>query len=302
MEIEIEKINKRNVIVLSNSINTIKHNLSAVALDILFSIFANIRIEDEELKTYELTIGELNARLGRKINKISLKNALDELANNEVYFLLMPEIKFTFLEICEHRVADSILTIKLNDILKEHLLNLKKEFFKVNLDSFLKLKSKYSKILYCILCQYKNVKKTRITFEDLKNLLDIPPTLKKYANFKQRVLNPTLKALKEFEEFDYINLKEYKKIKSVYQIEFTFVQEAYLRKQAEKKAERAKLRESKNNKKEKPKKSIYESLDDWKQENNNEVINDYENINTYHSNQKETPKNIYSFLDEWSKS
>ena len=42
MEIEIEKINKRNVIVLSNSINTIKHNLSAIALDILFSIFANI--------------------------------------------------------------------------------------------------------------------------------------------------------------------------------------------------------------------------------------------------------------------
>jgi hypothetical protein len=51
----------------------------------------------------------------------------------------MPEIKFTFLQICEHRVADSILIIKLNDILKEHLLNLKKEFFKVNLDSFLKL-------------------------------------------------------------------------------------------------------------------------------------------------------------------
>lgn len=265
MEIEIEKINKRNVIVLSNSINTIKHNLSAVALDILFSIFANIRTEDEELKTYELTIGELNARLGRKINKISLKNALDELANNEVYFLLMPEIKFTFFEICEHRVADSILIIKLNDILKEHLLTLKKEFFKVNLDSFLKLKSKYSKILYCILCQYKNIKKIYIKFEDLKNLLDIPPTFKKYANFKQRVLNPTIESLKEFEEFDYINFKEYKKIKSVYQIEFTFVQEAYLRKQAEKKAERAKLRESKNNKKE-HEENIYDFLNNWAKE------------------------------------
>ena len=302
MEIEIEKINKRNVIVLSNSINTIKHNLSAVALDILFSIFANIRTEDEELKTYELTIGELNERLGRKINKISLKNALDELANNEVYFLLVPEIKFTFLEICEHRVADSILIIKLNDILKEHLLNLKKEFFKVNLDSFLKLKSKYSKIFYCFLCQYKNIKKSYSTFEDLKDLLDIPPSLKKYGNFKQRVLNPTLKALKELEEFDYINFKEQKKIKSVHNLEFTFVQEEYLRKQAEKKAERAKLRESKNKKKEKPKKSIYESLNDWSQENNNEVINDYENVNTYHLKRNEEPKNIYSFLDEWSKS
>lgn len=265
MEIEIEKINKRNVIVLSNSINTIKHNLSAVAFDILFSLFANIRTEDEELKTYELTIGELNARLGRKINKVSLKNALDELANHEVYFLLMPEIKFTFLEICEHRVADSILTIKLNDILKEHLLNLKKEFFKVNLDSFLKLKSKYSKIFYCFLCQYKNMKKSYSTFEDLKDLLDIPPSLKKYGNFKQRILNPSLKAISELEEFDYINFKEQKKIKSVHNLEFTFVQEEYLRKQAEKKTERAKLRESKNNKKE-HEENIYDFLNNWAKE------------------------------------
>jgi plasmid replication initiation protein len=257
MEIEIEKINKRNVIVLSNSINTIKHNLSAVALDILFLLFANIRIEDEEFKTYELTIGELNERLGRKINKISLKNALDELLNNEVYFLPMPEMKFTFLEICEHRVDDSILTIKLNDILEEHLLTLKKEFFKVNLDSFLKLKSKYSKILYCILCQYKNMKKVYIKFEDLKNLLDIPPTFRTYGNFKQRVLNPTIEALKRFEEFDYINFKEYKKIKSVYKIEFSFVQDEYLRKKAEKKVESLKLRKNKT------KEDVIDFLENW---------------------------------------
>lgn len=244
MEIKIERINKRNVIRLSNSLNTIKHNLSAVALDILYSLFANVRKEDEEFFVYEITINELNERLGRKINKDSLKNALKELYEDELYFILNPQMKFKFLEICEYEVSNSFLKIKLNVILNEFLLNLEKEFFKINFDSFLKLKSKYSKILYSILCQYKNIKKIKIDVEDLKNLLYSTKSFEKYGNFKQRVLNPTLTALKELDEFDYIAFREYKRVKNINKIEFILIQDEYLKKKEIEKLNKAKLKEN----------------------------------------------------------
>lgn len=286
MKLEIEKINKRNVIRLSNSMNTIVYNLSAVALDILYSLFANIRREDEELFAYEITIKELENKLGRKINKNSLTNALNELAENEVYFLFNPEIKFKLLEVCEHIVADSILTIKLNDMLKEYLLNLEKEFFKINLNSFLKLKNRYSKILYCILCQYKNMKKIKIKVEDLKKLLDVPITLNSYGNFKQRVLNPTLEFLKNLDEFDYINFKEYKKVKSVVEIEFILIQDDYLRRKEEKKIEAEMKKKPKFN---------------FSKEKNISYINDWIDGNTDIKTDTKDEKR-QSFIDSWIKS
>lgn len=292
MEILLENINKRNVIRLANSFNKIKHNLSIVAMDILFSLFANVRKEDEEFYNYEITINELNRRLSRKINKDSLKNALEELVKENVYHLSNPEIKFSFLEICEYKINESILIIKLNNMLKEYLLHLNKEYMRLNFDTFLKLKSCYSKILYCMLSQYKGMKSFEKSVEELRNILNIPNTFK-YSNIKQRALVPTLKILRSMDEFNNLEFKEYKKVKSVNKIKFIIIENRQIKVQ---------LNANKYKKKEKPKKSIYESLNDWAKENNNEVVNDYENINTYHSNQKEEPKDIHSFLAEWAKS
>ena len=291
MEILLENINKRNVIRLANSFNKIKHNLSIVAMDILFSLFANVRKEDKEFNIYEITINELNRRLSRKINKDSLKNALEELVKENVYHLSNPEIKFSFLEICEYRISESILIIKLNDMLKEYLLHLNKEYMRLNFDTFLKLKSCYSKILYCMLSQYKGMKSFEKSVEELRNILNIPNTFK-YSNIKQRALVPTLKILRDTDEFNNLEFKEYKKVKSVNKIKFIIIENRQIKVQ---------LNANKYKKKEEYKTSIYENLNNWSKENNNEVINDYENVNTYHSNEKEAP-NIYSFLDEWAKS
>lgn len=223
MEIILEKTNKRNVTRLSNSINKIIYDLSAVALDILFSLFANIKKEDEELDTYEITINELNRRLTRKINKDSLNNALKELKGNEVYHISNPTIKFTFLEICEYKVEESILILKLNDMLKEYLLDLNREYLRLNFDTFLKLKSCYSKVLYLKFCQYKGIKELTINIEELRIFLNIPDSFN-YGNIKQRIINPTLKVLKESREFEYIDFIEYKKVKSVNKIKFKIIE------------------------------------------------------------------------------
>ena len=161
VEVKTERINKRNVIRLANNMNKLKHNLSAVSIDILYFIIANIRREDEEFDIYEITIKELETSLKRKLNKVSLNNALKELYEDEVYFLDEPFDTFRLFQTCIYDSANSIIVIKLSEKLKEYLLNLSNKFFKVNFDSLLKLKSRYSKLLYMQLCQYKNMKKVQ---------------------------------------------------------------------------------------------------------------------------------------------
>lgn len=148
-------------------------------------------------------------------------------------------------------------------MLKEYLLDLNREYLRLNFDTSLKLKSCYSKVLHLKLCQYNGIKIFEINIEELRFFLNIPDSFN-YGNIKQRIINPTLK---EFGEFEYIDFIEYKKVKSVNK--FTIIEN----KSSNTNNNRVKLR-TKETSKSAIKKDAVNFLDDWAKE---DYVNPFDN-------------------------
>lgn len=82
------------------------------------------------------------------------------------------------------------LTIKINPDYM-YILNDFNRFTEFGLNNFIKLNSKYVKILYKELMQFKKTGKMFLKMEDFRKKLDIPNTLN-FAKIKERILLPSL--------------------------------------------------------------------------------------------------------------
>ena len=82
------------------------------------------------------------------------------------------------------------LTIKVNEDYM-YILNDFNRFTEFGLNNFIKLNSKYVKILYKELMQFKKTGKMFLKMEDFRKKLDIPITLN-FAKIKERILLPSL--------------------------------------------------------------------------------------------------------------
>ena len=82
------------------------------------------------------------------------------------------------------------LTIKVNEDYM-YILNDFNRFTEFGLNNFIKLNSKYVKILYKELMQFKKTGKMFLKIEDFRKKLDIPSTLN-FAKIKERILLPSL--------------------------------------------------------------------------------------------------------------
>lgn len=82
------------------------------------------------------------------------------------------------------------LTIKVNEDYM-YILNDFNRFTEFGLNNFIKLNSKYVKILYKELMQFKKTGKMFLKMEDFRKKLDIPNTLN-FAKIKERILLPSL--------------------------------------------------------------------------------------------------------------
>ena len=86
------------------------------------------------------------------------------------------------------RTSDEFLYI-LNDLIGNYT--------KFELESFINLKSSYSKNMFKILKQWETVKEKLFSVDELRNLLCVPPTYNN-SKFNEKVLKPILTELPEF--------------------------------------------------------------------------------------------------------
>jgi plasmid replication initiation protein len=95
---------------------------------------------------------------------------------------------------------DDTIVIKWSDTILEHISQLKERFTKLDLSAMQNFSSSYSFRLYEILIcsvgenSYKN---PRYTVDELMTMMQVPPSLRDYRNFKARVLKPCTKELIE---------------------------------------------------------------------------------------------------------
>ena len=210
-------LNLSNDIRISHEINESIFNLSAMSLDLLCVILAQIKKEDTEFKFYKLGVSTIEKRINRKLNRDSFKKSMQEL-ESATLDILGESIKW--FEVFNFESSLGILEIKLNEQLKPYLLNLESRFVLAQLDSILNLNGYYSKRFYLLLAQYKKMQKCKYDLIKLHKILSTPNSIQKlYSNFKSRVLDFSMNEINQNTELT-VEYEEKKIGKSVNSLDF----------------------------------------------------------------------------------
>ncbi len=173
-----EEKKSQNIIILKqhNAITEARYEMSALEKNIFYMLLAELKDDDPEEKSYYMiSFSELQKRVEKKITIPDLVKAAEGLvlrsytikkANGGV---LLTSLVSSVKNIPEE---DSI-RLGVSSMARPYLLALKKDYTEFELDTALKLTSKYSKRMYEMLSQHKEKGEFTLSVEELKYRLAI---------------------------------------------------------------------------------------------------------------------------------
>ena len=197
----------------------------AAILEIL--IIAQLEPSDDEFYSVKITKDQLleyGVLFNNKNYVRELKVLVDEIRN---YTIELPvdnanqTHKWRFLlDGCDvYKNYD--IVIKVNEAVGPYLLNLKGNFYQIDIYSLIRLKGRYPKILYGVFksCEYRG--KGHITIENLRNALGLTDDLyKNFAHFNDRILKSSVEEINKNSTI-IVSYKSHKIINKVTEITFT---------------------------------------------------------------------------------
>lgn len=183
-------LSNRNIVKQSYELNTARYRLSVVETDIIFKMVAEIKNEDKDFQTYTFKITELEKALGRTLDRAYLKDTARNLMKKP---LTINRGKGNFLTIgwlssFEYFTDRGEIALCFDPKLKPYLLELQERFVKADIRYIFKLSSEYSKRIYTMFKQWEKLGKYEVSIEEWQKLLEVPESLKRYDNFKRKVL------------------------------------------------------------------------------------------------------------------
>ena len=221
----------KKIIKQHNAITEARYEITALEKDILYMLLAQIKDEDpEDKKYYKISFFELEQRFGKKLTMPALIEAAEGLVfraytiKKEDGGVLLTSLISSVTNLPE----ENSIQLGVGSMVRPYLLALKKDYTEFQLDTALRLKSKYSKRMYEMLSQHKKQGKFIISVEELKYrlaLIDPKTGEEKYPGwrmFADQILERPQKELNEQTDitFTYIPIKKSRKYTD---IEFTIL-------------------------------------------------------------------------------
>jgi plasmid replication initiation protein len=214
-------MNKRNIIKQDYKLVNGKYKLDVNEIKFIFAVISQIKIEDKEFKTYEISVSELEDRLQAKQNETRLKQFAKKLMSKpfEVQTLTGWTVYNWFSKI-EYVRNSGKFVVRIDDDLKPYLLELNERIVKTNFKEIINFSSTYAIRIYQMLIEYQKIGSRTFNVVELQDTLQVPPSLKTYSNFKLKVLDVAVKEINRNTSL-YIELTESKKERKKV-IEITF--------------------------------------------------------------------------------
>jgi len=211
-----------NFVTKSNRLIEANYKLGAIEQKIILCLASNIQPSDSDFKTYTLPIKEFADLIGVKSqHKYSdLKKITKELMQ-KVFEVRIDKkvIQVAWLSYVAYNETEGSIDIRFDPFLRPYLLELKREFTSYKLENVVQLKSTYAIRIYELLKQYEKIQERTFLFKDLRKLLGAEDIYPAYGNFKQRVLMPAQKELKNKTDISF-NLEEIKSGRRVTKVKF----------------------------------------------------------------------------------
>lgn len=212
----------REILRQHNAITEARYEMSSLEKNIVYMLMAVLKEDNPpKQRDYELLFSELEDRLQEKISWENLIKASQKLVTRR-YIIVEDNGDEVFLPIASSfhfNPSKGIITLGVTSMAHPYLVALKENFTEFQLDMALSLVSKYSKRLYEMLCQYKDIGTFKIKVQELKNRLMLvdPKTgedkYKGWTMFEKNVLKTPQKELSEKTDisFEYKAIKTWKK-------------------------------------------------------------------------------------------
>jgi len=150
---------------------------------------AQIKMEDTDFNLYSVDINILEQKLQAEQNETRLKAFAKKLMSKP--FEVQTErgwAVFNWFSKLEYIRGEKRFEIRIDDHLKPYLLELKANFTQVNLKYILPLDSQYSIRIYQLLKDREKLTRWLVPVDELQDILQVPKSLLRYSQFKQKIL------------------------------------------------------------------------------------------------------------------
>jgi len=169
-----------------------RYKLSPVEQKLVLSIISLIQPNDDDFMNYQIPVSAFEflseARNTPRLKKYckDLMSKPLEIEDEEGNWKL-----FNWFAHIEYIKKSHMLECSISPKLKPYLLQLKSHFKSYKLKYILPLESYYSIRIYEMLKKHYKMGYMIIDVEELQDLLQVPKSMKNYADFKRKVLKPT---------------------------------------------------------------------------------------------------------------
>lgn len=184
----------------SKEILNTQQDLDLMERRLIFSIVSLVQPDDEEFKTYTISIKGLAKLIGIEGKSFyeRVERAITQLQSKQVHFTQGDtRTVMTWVKTAVYREGEGRVTIKLNEDLAPYLRDLKRAYTKFRLHNVLKLKSEYNWRLYELLKEREFRKERIIKVSELRYLLNIPEGKYKMLKHLRELLDRAQAELEE---------------------------------------------------------------------------------------------------------
>lgn len=214
---------KNKLIVQDNLVTTARYEMSSLEKNIIYSVMAQIEDNDPPSKFYKISISDIEDTKDVRVRQERFDEAIKKLLTRELV-IVKPDgskLRITVISSADYDL-DGHVEIGIDLKMRPYLFELKKNFTIFSLEIATSLKSKYSKRLYEMLCQFKSTGFLRISVQELRERFQLSDEqYERWSNFEKNVLKTAQIEINDKADFkfDYYLKKQKKRIMSV---EFIF--------------------------------------------------------------------------------
>lgn len=180
--------NISNIIILKqhNALTEARYEMSALEKNIFYMLMSQLL--EIEKRYYQINITELKNKLRELGQEISLEDIQEATKNlvTRVYELDEPSgdyLQVTLFASVEYKEGSDFIEIELSKTIRSYLFDLEFDFTSYQFNSALSLRSIYSKRIYEMLSQYKDLGIFEISVQKLKERLRIIDPVNKIEKF-----------------------------------------------------------------------------------------------------------------------
>lgn len=186
-----------------------RYSLSSAESDIFYALLTEIKKEDEEFRDYTFTKKQLEDKLGIEMNTTQLRKTAKSLMR-KVFEIYRNNNDWEMMGFSYFKYKNGVITCRFDKAMKPYLLELK-QYVLADIRHITKMKSEYAKRVYLMLKEREKFGERKFIVSELMEQLEVPKSLKVYADFKRKVLMQSVKDINKYTDIQIKNIGTVKK-------------------------------------------------------------------------------------------